>query len=141
MLWKESLNSDGHQFCQYQQNKQSPLILTELTEHKKTPRHMKVEILAWDRHKHVEGLNLLMGSFQHFRGQHYWRSTFFCHFVWISRKKSIVTVLRNVNYQKKQGPSWLGSYGSWKLSLQSVPITTDVVSSNLDQGEVYNIMW
>jgi hypothetical protein len=24
--------------------------------------------------------------------------------------------------------------------LQSVPITTDVVSSNLDQGEVYNIM-
>ena len=34
-LWKESLNSDGHQFNQYQQNKQSPLILTELmTEHK-----------------------------------------------------------------------------------------------------------
>jgi len=24
--------------------------------------------------------------------------------------------------------------------MQSVPITTDVVSSNLDQGEVYNIM-
>ena len=33
----------------------------------------------------------------------------------------------------------------WKLDLQlpvhSVPITTDVVSLNLDQGEVYNIMW
>ena len=33
----------------------------------------------------------------------------------------------------------------WQLDLQlpvqSVPITTDVVSSNLDQGEVYNIMW
>ena len=28
------LNSDGHQFHQYQQNKQSPLILTELIEHK-----------------------------------------------------------------------------------------------------------
>jgi hypothetical protein len=28
-----------------------------------------------------------------------------------------------------------------QLPLQSVPITTDVVSSNLDQGEVYNIMW
>jgi len=32
----------------------------------------------------------------------------------------------------------------WKLDLQlpiqSVPITTDAVSSNLDQGEVYNIM-
>ena len=34
-LWKESLNSDSHQFHQYQQNKQSPLILTEVTEHKK----------------------------------------------------------------------------------------------------------
>jgi hypothetical protein len=25
--------------------------------------------------------------------------------------------------------------------MQSVPITTDVVGSNADQGEVYNIMW
>jgi hypothetical protein len=25
--------------------------------------------------------------------------------------------------------------------MQSVPITTDVVSLNLNQGEVYNIMW
>jgi hypothetical protein len=31
-LRKESLNSNGHQFHQYQQNKQLPLILTELTE-------------------------------------------------------------------------------------------------------------
>jgi hypothetical protein len=30
-LWKESLNSDGQQFHQYQQNKQSPLIVTHLT--------------------------------------------------------------------------------------------------------------
>jgi len=28
-----------------------------------------------------------------------------------------------------------------QLPMQSVPITTDVVSSNLDQGEVYNFMW
>ena len=28
-----------------------------------------------------------------------------------------------------------------QLPMQSVPITSDVVSSNLDQGEVYNIMW
>ena len=28
-----------------------------------------------------------------------------------------------------------------QLPVQSVPITTDVVNSNLDQGEVYNIMW
>jgi hypothetical protein len=27
------------------------------------------------------------------------------------------------------------------LPMQSVSITTDVVSSNLDQGEVYIIMW
>jgi len=27
-----------------------------------------------------------------------------------------------------------------QLPMQSVPITTDVVSSNLDQGKVYNIM-
>jgi hypothetical protein len=25
--------------------------------------------------------------------------------------------------------------------MQLVPITTDVVSLNLDQGDVYNIMW
>jgi len=28
-----------------------------------------------------------------------------------------------------------------QLPIQSVPIITDVVSSNLDQSEVYNIMW
>jgi hypothetical protein len=28
-----------------------------------------------------------------------------------------------------------------QLPMQSVPITTDVLNSNLDQGEVYNIMW
>jgi hypothetical protein len=29
----------------------------------------------------------------------------------------------------------------FQLPMQSVPITTDVMSSNLDQGEVYKIMW
>jgi len=28
-----------------------------------------------------------------------------------------------------------------QLPMLSVPITTDVVSANLDQGKVYNIMW
>jgi len=28
-----------------------------------------------------------------------------------------------------------------QLPMQSVPITTDIVSSNLNQGKVYNIMW
>jgi hypothetical protein len=27
-----------------------------------------------------------------------------------------------------------------QLPMQSVPITTDIVSSNFDQGEVYNII-
>ena len=31
---KESLNSNGQQFHQYQQNEQLPLILTELAKHK-----------------------------------------------------------------------------------------------------------
>ena len=35
LLWKESLNGDGHPFQQYQQNKHSHLILTELNEHQK----------------------------------------------------------------------------------------------------------
>ena len=29
----------------------------------------------------------------------------------------------------------------WELDLQLMPITTDILSSNLDQSEVYNIMW
>ena len=28
-----------------------------------------------------------------------------------------------------------------QLPIQSVPIATNIVSSNLDHGEVYNIMW
>jgi len=28
-----------------------------------------------------------------------------------------------------------------QLPMQSVPITSEVVSMNLDQGGVYNIMW
>jgi hypothetical protein len=41
--------------------------------------------------------------------------------------------------------SELGNVEYSKLDLQlpnqSMPITTDVVSSNLDQGEMYNNMW
>jgi hypothetical protein len=54
-LWKESLNRDGYQFHQYQQNEQSSLILIELNEHKKT------QVLAWDRHTNVVRLNWLKG--------------------------------------------------------------------------------
>jgi hypothetical protein len=45
-------------------------------------------------------------------------------------------------YHFFKGPSWQWSYGSFlQLPMQSVPITTDAVSLNLDQGKVYNIMW
>jgi len=49
ILLKDSLNSDGQQFHQYQQNDQQPL----LTEHNKVPRYMTLEIqvLALDMHK------------------------------------------------------------------------------------------
>ena len=51
-------------------------------------------------------------------------------------------VIKFVSDLRQVGPSWPRSSGSWDLQLpmQSVPITADVVSSNLDQGEVYNIM-
>jgi hypothetical protein len=42
-----SLNRDGHQFLQYQQNEQSPLILAELTMQNRT-RHMTLEIQILD---------------------------------------------------------------------------------------------
>ena len=32
-------------------------------------------------------------------------------------------------------------YLDLQLPMQFVPITTNVVSSNIDQGEVYKIMW
>ena len=34
--YEKSLNSDGHQFHQYQQNEQSPLILTHWTQYPTT---------------------------------------------------------------------------------------------------------
>jgi len=57
--------SDRHQFQQYQQNKQSPLISTELTEHKKDH-----DIWCWksshglslEQAQNVVGLNRLMVS-------------------------------------------------------------------------------
>jgi hypothetical protein len=53
--------------------------------------------------------------------------------VWVTKgviKISKTKKDRQHNGQKKQD-----------LQLHNVPITTDVVGSNLDQGEVYNIIW
>jgi hypothetical protein len=45
-------------------NKQAPLFSTKLIEHKKKNTTYAVGIPGpgWDRHKHVAGLNRLMGS-------------------------------------------------------------------------------
>ena len=45
LLWSESLYSDGHQFHKYQQNEQSPLLLST--------EYMDIQVLVWDRHTHV----------------------------------------------------------------------------------------
>ena len=63
-LWKESLNSDGQQLFQHQQNEH--LLLTFIHLVQKRPRHiiLKIYVLPWDRHKNVEELHRLMG-FKH----------------------------------------------------------------------------
>ena len=60
-LWKESLNSDGHRFHQYQKNEQSPLILAE---HKKDHDIYDIEHSGpgLGQAQKCGGLNLLMGS-------------------------------------------------------------------------------
>lgn len=57
-LWKGSLNCDGHQFLQSQQNKLPLLTFTNWTD--KQPRH--IQFLAWNRHKNGERFNRLMRS-------------------------------------------------------------------------------
>ena len=66
MYEKESLNSVGQQFYQYRQNEQSPLIITELTEHKKSttydignPGPGLGQEQKCDRVKPVKGITIL----------------------------------------------------------------------------------
>jgi hypothetical protein len=67
----------------------------------------------------------------------------YSHKLFYQVTEKIYTILK-VNVQEQ---NILGRRGRdlWELDLQlhiqSVYITTDVVSSNLDQGEVHNIMW
>jgi len=55
VLLKENINSDCEQFHKYQLNEQSPLTFFYWIQ--KIPRLMTlvIQILAWDRHKHVAG--------------------------------------------------------------------------------------
>ena len=52
---------NGQQFHAYK--KRNNHLPSQIIKHKKRPRHMTLEIqvLAWDRHKHLAGLNWLMG--------------------------------------------------------------------------------
>jgi len=53
-LCKESLNSDGQQFYQYQQNKQSPLILTHGRKKGGLRRvKFKIQVLAQIKVEHI----------------------------------------------------------------------------------------
>jgi hypothetical protein len=51
LLWKESFTQ---RWSTIQQKEQSPLILTHWT--------LEIQVLAWDRHNNMAGLNQLMGS-------------------------------------------------------------------------------
>jgi hypothetical protein len=57
-LWEDCLNSDGQQIHQYQWNEQS---ITFQLSNIKTYMTLKIQVLAWARHKNGVMLNLLMG--------------------------------------------------------------------------------
>ena len=57
VLRKESLNSDGQQFYQYQQNEPPPGKY-QIIELKTLP--IEIQVLAYDRHKNVARLGLLV---------------------------------------------------------------------------------
>ena len=95
---------------------------SEVTEHKKNPQHiiLKIQVLVWDRHKHVEEFNQIMRSEP-------------------SPLISLVLLIMSLKFL-------LGAILVviiWQLDLQlpmqSVPIITNVVSSNHVHGEVYSI--
>jgi hypothetical protein len=66
-LWKESLNSDSHQFHQYQQNKTNNYLSSKVNslntkDHDMWHEMLKIQILALDRHKNVAGVNRVDGT-------------------------------------------------------------------------------
>ena len=68
--------------------------------------------------------------------------TCFRHLAWQVECRSMdYPILLYSTNKVFQGPSWSWSYAVWKLDLQlpvqSMPITTKVVSSNRAHGEVY----
>jgi hypothetical protein len=63
----------------------------------------------------------------------------FC-FTTASEEKKMITLMKLNIYPKLNNKFYYVNLFDLQLPMQSVPITTDVVSSNLDPGEVYNIM-
>ena len=57
---KRMVNKDGKKFRQYQQNEQSHLILTYLTQ-KGGGTPLEIRVLAWDRRQNVAVLNPVDG--------------------------------------------------------------------------------
>ena len=55
------LSSDGQQIYKYQQNKLG--TSTQNTKRRRQFMTVEIQALYWDRHKNVEGLNQLMGSY------------------------------------------------------------------------------
>ena len=61
-MWNESLNRDGHQFHQYQQNEQSPLILSHWTQETTMIYDFGNPGPGLGQAHECVGLNQLMGS-------------------------------------------------------------------------------
>ena len=64
IIKKQSLNSDGQQFHQYQQNEWLPLIYSHWKQKRPWNITLEIQVLARDRHKYVAGLDMLMGFWQ-----------------------------------------------------------------------------
>ena len=79
---------------------------------------LQIQVLVWDRHTHLMEINQLTWSQPSSLNN------------WISNGNSYIN--------KKAVIVWLLDL---QLPMQSVPLTIGVVSSNLDQDKVYNIMW
>jgi hypothetical protein len=79
---------------------------------------LQIQVLVWDRHTHFVEINQLT-----------WLQSSSLN-NWISNGNSYIN--------KKAVIVWSLAL---HLPMQSVPLTIDAMSSNLDQDEVYNIMW
>ena len=64
-LWKAILNNDGQPFHQYQQNERPSLTINHWTQEKPWRGTLKIQVLAWDRHNIIAGLNRLMCSWEY----------------------------------------------------------------------------